>query len=300
MPIRTNNSIKTSDGSIKIGKLSYLDMFDQRLYIVFILQMFLYQLSVIMIVAMMCTTAKKQCGWIKTQKPKTGHRCITASERYTIIQNVPSHLCTHTCMRRENCNIINYNHEGRYCQMTSEVCLKIVEDPEFTVSDFSCLQWVTFANIVDEMLILCGNDVWSFASKLVLQSNILVGTCYTKAGYTFVWKNGTGWKSWGDHGKALQMLPWCSATWIPYIPGHPIPAGAVIGGYLDDDPSTETYVISGEGSYRPRRCGYYDPGTKLGYIPWMKPDMKPETNVKILVVQEKRDKKDVIQWKCFA
>ena len=190
-------------------------------------------------------------------------------------------------MERENCYIINYNRAGLYCQLTSEVCLKFVEDPEFTVTDFSCLKWVTFTNVVDEMLIICNEMFQSFASRLVLQSDILVGTFYAKGSYTFVWKNGTGWKSWGDHGKVLQILPWCSAIWIPYVPGDPIPAGAVVGGYLSDDPSAETYVISGESDSRPRRCGYYNPGTKLGYISSMNPKTTPETNMRILVVQKK-------------
>ena len=236
MPTRTNNCIMIIDGWIPIGALAYIDMLNHRLCVVFFLQRFLCQLSVIMAVAMIYAVAEKQCRSMNTQEPKYGHRCVTASEHYTIIQNVPSHLCTHICMERENCYIINYNRAGLYCQLTSEVCLKFVEDPEFTVTDFSCLKWVTFTNVVDEMLIICNEMFQSFASRLVLQSDILVGTFYAKGSYTFVWKNGTGWKSWGDHGKVLQILPWCSAIWIPYVPGDPIPAGAVVGGYLSDGP----------------------------------------------------------------
>ena len=260
-------------------------MFNKRLSIVFILQRFLGQLVLITTVAVIYAIAEKQCRSRTTQIPKDGHRCVTASKRYTIIQNVPARLCTHICMQRENCNIINYNHEGRYCQLTSEVCLKIVEDPVFTVIDFSCLRWVTIANVVDEMLILCNKQLRSFTSRLVLQSDILVGTCYKKGDYTFVWKNVTGWKSGDYNGEILQILPWCSVIWIPYVPGDPIPVGAVVGGYLGDDPSVETYIISGESKLRPRSCGYYNPRTELGYRSSMKAGVM--TNIMILVLQEK-------------
>ena len=57
------------DGSIPIGALTYIDMFNQRLCVVFFLQRFLCQLSVIMAVAMINALAEKQCRSMNTQEP---------------------------------------------------------------------------------------------------------------------------------------------------------------------------------------------------------------------------------------
>ena len=233
--------------------------------------------------AVIYTGALQQCLSVNTQEPKDGHRCVTVTERYAIIQNVYSYLCTHICMQqRANCDIINYNHERRYCQLTSETCLKIVEDPEFTVTDFSCLQWVSLTNVEDEMLVSCNTNYRWSVSRLERQSGFLVGTRYSTGNHMYVWENVTNWWSLGYNGDVLQILPWCSANWVSYVAGDPIPAGAAVGGYLGEDPSAETYIIRDSNDYRLKRCGYYDPDTKLGYVPHIEPDDLTDIDMLIL------------------
>ena len=238
-----------------------------------------------MAVAVIDTGALQQCWSVNTEEPKDGHRCVTVTERYTIVQNIPSHLCSHICMQqRGNCNTINYNHEGRYCQLTTEICLKIVEDPQFTVTDFSCLQWVPLTNVEDEMLVSCSTNYRWSVSRLEHQSGFLVGTRYRTGNHMHVWGNGTNWYSTGYNGEVPQALPWCSANLVPYVAGDPIPAVAVVGGYLGDALFTETYIIRGSNGNRVIRCGYYDPGTKLGYVPYR--ELEFLTSIDILVLSE--------------
>ena len=222
------------------------------------------QLAVIMAVAVTCITAKKQCRWVNTEEPRTDHRCVTASERYMTIQNVPSHLCFHICMELNNCTIINYNHEKRYCNLTSEDCQKTVEDSEFTVTILSCLHWVSFENTVEDMCIPC--DIYTASvvvGRLLFQKDILVGKHSMSERKTYVWKNGTTFAA--ANTEVLQIMPWCAANWMTFVPGDPIPAGAVVGGYVGD-PFVETYVITGVTRRGVKRCGYYNPETGLGYV----------------------------------
>ena len=222
------------------------------------------QLAVIMAVAVTCITAKKQCRWVNTEEPRTDHRCVTASERYMTIHNVPSHLCFHICMELNNCTIINYNHEKRCCNLTSEDCQKTVEDSEFTVTILSCLHWVSFGNTVEDMCIPC--DIYTASvvvGRLLFQKYILVGKHSMSERKTYVWKNGTTFAAADT--EVLQIMPWCAANWMTYVPGDPIPAGAVVGGYVGD-PFVETYVITGVTKIGVKRCGYYNSETGLGYV----------------------------------
>ena len=249
---------------------------------VFISQMFLCLLSVIMLAVMIYTVADDQCLSVNTQEPQTGHRCVTASESYATIPNVHLHLCTHICMQRGNCSVINYNHVKHYCQLTSDYCQKIVKDSDFTVTDIPCLQWVASdENIVDHMHIPCGPMSNYFVSRLVYGSDIRVGIWYRSKGFTDVWANRTS-KIWyrSKNTELLQMMPWCSAKWVPFITGDHILPGAIVGGYLGDPP-VETYII-----YAHRKlCGYYNPVTRMGYVPYKQP--VASTKMKILVIQGK-------------
>ena len=213
-----------------------------------------------MAVAVIRTITEKQCQSMKTWDPKSGHRCVTASERYTTVSNVPPHVCTHICIQRGNCGVINYNDDMRYCQLSSEACQRVVEDSDFTVT-FQCLHtWVQYANVVDDMRVSCGISNSWFVARLVFEADVLVGK--VSGNYAHVRKNGTIHSA--KDPEVLQIRPWCSTKWIPYVPGDPIPAGAVVGGHVGNPPA-QTYVINGEISGGRKSCGYYNPETKLGY-----------------------------------
>ena len=208
--------------------------------------------------------AENKCLSVKIQKPKSGHRCVTTSQRYKTIPNIHSHLCTHLCMQRGNCSVINYNHERRYCQLTSDDCQRIIEDSEFTVTFFSCLQWVRVEDIVDDMRIPCDTDSDYFVGRLVLHDDVLVGRYSRRSGYTRVWKSGDSFSS-DDDAQVLQKMKWCSVNWVPYNASDSVPVGAVVGGYVGA-PTFETYIITGASAGQGKVCGFYNPATELGYM----------------------------------
>ena len=92
----------------------------------------MYETALSIVLLMKASTAQEQCRSVALQKPRTGYRCIT--ENYTTITQVPQHLCTHVCMQKKNCSLINCTLEKTYCQISFEGCQKMVVDPEFTVS----------------------------------------------------------------------------------------------------------------------------------------------------------------------
>ena len=148
----------------------------------------------------------------------------------------------------------------RYSQLTSEACQRIVEDSEFMVT-FHCLHtWVQYANVVGDMGVSCGMSNSWFVARLVFEADVLVGK--VSGNYAHVRKNGTIHSA--EDSEVLQIMPLCSTKWIPYVPGDPIPASAVVGGFVGN-PSSQTYVINGVINGGRKSCGYYNPETGLGY-----------------------------------
>ena len=184
-------------------------------------------------------------------------------------------------MQRGNCSVVNYNHVKHYCKLTYEDCVKIVEDSEFTVIAFSCLHWVPAAEVVDDLRIQCEAPDNPFASRLAIQADILMGSYFNSLRRTYIWKNDTTGYFCAANGEILLILPWCSASWVPFVTGDPIPVGAAVDGYLSY-PSVETYVITGPKHEMYKRCGYYNPDTKLGYAPFTQE--KVITEMIILVI----------------
>ena len=252
----------------------------------------------------MISAIAEECREVTIKGTKADHRCVTLLEHYTTIQDVSSHLCTHVCMQRQNCKAVSYNREKRYCQLTSEECEKIVEDLQFTVTKFylppclpvtvsPCVQWVPVADVIDDMRITCDPTSHFYVGRLVLQEDIVVGKFATTR--TYVWKNGVEYSSPAAT-EVLQITPGCSANWVPYLPGDPIPNGTVFGGYLGDS-CAGIPVISGVTSGDNKRCGYYNPETQLGYMVYFDPEVATEMD--ILVVQEAQSNSQEEFWTIF-
>ena len=244
---------------------------------VFIFQMggcSLYAILLVTVIITKAAEAGQQCQSGTFQKPRRGQRCVTASENYTTIANIPAHICTHICMQRLNCSVINYNHVFDYCHFTSEECRKTTEDPDFVVTalDFpeclsvtvrSCLQWVPTTDIDHDLTISCYDDL--VVARLVLPSDVLVGWYHRDQYGLRVWKNDHFFTSTVE-GEVLHIHPGCSSTWEHYTPGDPIPANAVIGGYLGNACSGTPIIDEKGNSGGVLRCGYYNPETQQGFI----------------------------------
>ena len=230
------------------------------------------------------TVTQAQCRAGTFQEQKTRYRCVT--DTYATITEIPEHLCTHVCMQKD-CSVINYNHEKRYCQLSTGVCKEMVVDPEFrvtykqctsAVTMSPCIQWVPVAKVVVDKYVECqANKTWR-VGRLVLSGDILVGKIRSQ--YTYVWKDGSIYKNVAET-EVLQLQPGCTATWIPYTPGDPLPSGTVVGGYLGD-PCYGTPVIRGLVANNTYRCGYYNAETRLGYTVFYDPEVVTEMDILVL------------------
>ena len=246
----------------------------------------LYVIIVVAVVITDVAEAGQQCRAATFQKPRQGQRCVTASKNYTIVANIPVHICTHMCMQHPNCSVINYNHAHHYCQLTSEECDHIEEDAEFMVTAMNfpkctsttespCLRWEPAGADVTTFRVRCSSG--EYVGRLVFPTDILVGWYYNSVA---VWRNGAShWSTTGA--EVLQLYPNCSSSWEPYTPGDPIPTNAVLGGYLGD-PCSVTPIIDGtvmSSNTGGKRCGYYNPKTRLGYIVYEGAEVTSEMSI---------------------
>ena len=86
----------------------------------------------------------------------------------------------------------------------------------------------------------------------------------------------------------LQILPWCPANWVLFVQDNTLPVSAVVGGCLGENPSVKTYVISGSTDDMSGRCGHCNPDTKLGDMPYMKPELITNINIWVLYKNKKK------------
>ena len=155
--------------------------------------------------------------------------------RTTQASQILLHVCAHICMQHQNCSVINFT-------------------TMFTES--SCLRCVPIEIAHKNFNVPCSHH--TFFGKLVLPTDIPVGSYLPSDFYIEVWNNGphsTGGK------EALQIQSGCSTNWVHYIRSDPIPANALLGGYLGN-PSIGTPIIT-ESNHG--NCGYYNVQEQRGY-----------------------------------
>ena len=243
-------------------------MFDAAFFVVFLI---------------MPATAQDRCRALTFQKPRRGSRCIMEGPTTTLTE-VPHHLCTHACMK-QNCSLINYNHQKRHCQLGFDDCVRMEVDAEFIVTALQfpclsvtvspCIQWVPVANVDDDKDIVCSSSYR--VGRLVLQEGILVGKFMSRN--VEVWKDGSTYST-ASKAEVLLLQSGCSTTWVSYTAGDPLPTGSVIGGFVGDPCKGTPIMRGGTGD----RCGYYNTETQLGYVVTSSNAAKSTTEMDILVL----------------
>ena len=161
------------------------------------------------------------------------------------------------------------HHRG--CQIhgySNEFSQVLLDNGEFL------LRWEPAGADIGSLSVKCSSG--DYVGRLVFPTDILVGQFYH---YVVVWRNGSSYVSTAG-AEVLQLYPHCSSSWEPYTPGDPIPANAVVGGYLGD-PCSGTPIIDGivMSSRRRKRCGYYNPQNRLGYMVFEGAEVTSEMNI---------------------
>ena len=219
-----------------------------------------------------------------------GYRCVTETEEYSSISNNPPHICTHQCMQRHGCRIVNYNSRLNTCFLGMDGCVLLHEDESFQVNVFGtthpseCLQWQPppapvsgdTSPVISNM---CHQSHKCSVGRLTIGNSMLPGKYLHGSGDIWSVLNGAEVK----HGiqEILTVSHECQVVWMPFNASNTLPIGAVLGGHLEND-DRELYVVRARAGPTLIPLGFYDPVTAQGYVPYY--GVQEVTGMEILVL----------------
>ena len=150
-------------------------------------------------------------------------------------------LCKYVCLQSANCAAFNHNTTDDKCTLLNNPCPLAHEalGMEYYVftkkSTHQCSQWVPYTSrdAVDNRMI-ASQPGKSIVSRLQFNDNFIIGYEYISDGlcyaYTTVYSRIID--SASSSCERLRIEDDCTAFWIPYRAGDPLPARAVTGGRM--------------------------------------------------------------------
>ena len=211
-----------------------------------------------------------------TRPPLYGYRCVTETEEYISLTNIQQHLCTHQCMQRYDCRIINYNTRQRTCFLSQDGCVQLQRDGSFqvnvlgTISRSECLQWQSpppsgsgdFSVVQSDM---CHQSQVCSVGRLKVGNFILPGKYLHSSGVLFQVLNGA--EVGNGVKEILTVHHECQVVWMPFTASNTLPVGAIAGGHLDG--GSALYSARARAGRTLTPLGFYYPFvTALGYLPY--------------------------------
>ena len=186
------------------------------------------------------------CAEVCEQKfarlPLAGYRCITNTENDTVINNIPSHICTHQCMSRSSCSLVNYNLIQSTCFLSEELCIILTRDEAFATRHLykikppsECLRWTPPGDVDNAKSVsstVCGNSPNECqVGRLIIGSDVTPGEYHPHS--QEVWASYDATTTNNGIYEVLQVHPDCYVTWLTFdTRTDPTPPVAVEGGYL--------------------------------------------------------------------
>ena len=207
---------------------------------------------------------------------------------------VDRHLCIIDCIRRYNCQLINYDrHKGR-CFFSQGPCINLVRDEQYAVIFFGrltaeqCLRWVPVGGHTVERMVSSPdceeNPAFSepecYVGRLKSAPHIIPGKFIPDQGIIYTILDGV------QHTTGIQeildVFPVCQTSWVSYTAGNVLPTKAVIGGHLQNENLSRLYVVRGP-IHGKIIIGYYDIAARKAYIEWFGVNELKQVEMLVLV-----------------
>ena len=182
----------------------------------------------------------------KFARSLVGYRCITNTDNYTMIGNIPSHICNHQCMTRSSCFLVNYCFANSTCFLSEEACIYMIRDEVFRTSHFhkikpsrTCVYWTPMGTEDKARSIWsrpCAESVNECqVGRLTRVSGVSIGKYQPHRPMVVAVFDGSssGCSSPDCDPEVLQIHPDCDVTWLSFnATTDRVPSIAVQGGYL--------------------------------------------------------------------
>ena len=185
-----------------------------------------------------------------------------------LLHNMGFHQCEYLCLQSVNCAAFNHNATDDECTLLRNPCPLAQRDPEMVYSIFSetpvhqCPRWIpyTSGDDIDDRMIASQTGA-QMVSRIMYNGNYLIGYEFIRARRCFTY-NTVADQVVASGSSApcerLRIADDCTAFWIPYTAGDPLPEKAVTGGRMASGDAA--YVVKFDVVYNSKAVivsGYY-------------------------------------------
>ena len=206
-----------------------------------------------------------------------GQRCVVGNMTFVHDGLVDRRKCITDCMRRHQCQLVNYNTDESHCVLSLEACTELVPDEQYNVmlvgprlTAEQCLGWVPITEHTLSRMISSDDcersrtypETECYVGRIKSPPHIIPGKFIPRRRHV-VYSVLNGSTFMDGTNEILEVPPPCLVTWVPYSAGNVLPTRAVLGGYLENETGSRLYIIKG-----PCRgqtlIGYYDTTENMG------------------------------------
>ena len=225
-----------------------------------------------------------------------GEKCLVGNRTFVHDGLVDRHKCITDCMRRHQCQLINYNTDESQCVLSLEACTKLVPDERFNVvfvgprlTAEQCLMWVSITEHNASRMVSSNDcehsgvfpDTECYVGRLKSTPHIIPGKYIPKLGMNiYSVLNGSLYKT--GIKEILQLSPLCLVTWVSYSAGNVLPHRAVVGGYWGNENDSCLYIIRGPALGK-TVIGYYDSAAHVAYVEFRGANEVTDMEILVLV-----------------
>ena len=202
--------------------------------------------------------------------PNVGMYCPTPS---LLSSKIPLHHCKLYCIHSSQCIALNYNESDGTCTELLTPCVQTDNDPTMLYIMFNkreqrhCFTWIWRKRLLAKDTRLMYTTLGDVkVARIVYQAGFYPAylsangaRCYTGTGTQTL-------SSRNNNCEVLVLSPNCTAAWVPYEAGQPIPTGAETAGPTMDGEATYTVMFAPNGNPDKYRIGYYTVANGYGTI----------------------------------
>ena len=203
------------------------------------------------------------CDFHSIQLPVHDSAC--EKQDHINISVIEHRHCKLACIRNKECLATIYDGYRSVCMLLPEPCFLLKPHPGHVYQVFQhlCTKWVPNSDDDIGYWIYIGGNRRSFIGRKFIDKDLVVGE--VTSGFFAVRTSGRSVIWSRNNYEILVVDASCRVTWVPHdaTMEQPIPAGALIGGFLAET-NTHLYV-SKIGTV----VGYYNPLNRMAWGTWM-------------------------------
>ena len=191
--------------------------------------------------------------------PNRGVYCATGTRFRSII---PLHHCKSNCLLSPKCAAVNYNVSDATCTEISTPCTLGVNDPTMEYIMFNtrvqsqCFTWVVHNELTENHTRQVYNTIGNAKVARILYQNGFY-PAYDENGWCYTGTETQRLSSGSHVCEVLVLSPSCTAAWVLYEAGQPLPAGAESAGPTAEGDATYPVMFAPVGEPDVHLIGYY-------------------------------------------